>query len=146
MKTTPPCSGPQTKAILNTSNKFEQLILSIPKQPRFEQLLPLKKCLHIQVGLILLFGLLNIADGILTYLGLRYCEVAEANPILDVFSNTIGLGYSIMLIKSMVLASLLMLFLSRNTVNRCGSSLMLVAGNVLYFWVVGNNANLVLFS
>jgi len=147
MKTLTSLPKPRIKTLLPAqTGKLYPLGLNIPSIGNFAWLIPLRKCLHIQVSLILLFGLLNIADGILTYLGLRYCEVAEANPILDIFSHTIGLGYSIILVKSMVLASLIMLFLSRNTVNRCGSSIMLLTGNLLYFWVVGNNANLVLFS
>ena len=105
-----------------------------------------KTCMRAKAGLILLLGMLNISDGALTYYGLAYCDLVEANPVLDFFSPTLSLGYSILLVKIVILLPLLQIFLSRAIIQSCKSTLALMFGNLLYVWVVSNNANLILFT
>ncbi len=106
----------------------------------------LRSCIPLQAGLIVLFAVLNISDGMLTYYGLIYCDLVEANPILDFVSRAFGTGCSIVVIKALIVVPLAYAFISRSSIQRCRGTLVLIMGNLLYFWVVGNNANLILFA
>ena len=102
--------------------------------------------MRLQAGLIILIALLNIADGVLTYLGLTFYEVAEANPVLDVFSSRLGLGSAIIFIKAIIISGLVLMFIKRSCI-RCYTNITtLFLTNVFYLWVVGNNTDLILFN
>jgi hypothetical protein len=49
--------------------------------------------------LIVFFALLQVADGVVTYLGLGLASVDEVNPVLGVLIELFGLGGSITLLK-----------------------------------------------
>lgn len=96
--------------------------------------------------LIVLFGLLQIADGIVTYLGLSFANLDEANPALAPFVNYLGLGGSITLFKLAGLCFVLFLFLDRHRMNSPWITATLASSVGFYSWVVSNNASLVLGS
>lgn len=102
--------------------------------------------MRLQAALIIFIALLNIADGVLTYLGLTFFDVAESNPVLDVFSSRLGLGSAIIFIKAIILYGLILMFIKRSCY-RCYTNITtLFLTNVFYLWVVGNNTDLILLN
>lgn len=93
---------------------------------------------------IVLFGLLQIADGIVTFFGLKCAEVDEVNPILNFFADLIGLGYSITLLKLAGLAFILFLFFDRHKMKSRWITTTLGLAVSFYSWVVGSNMLLVI--
>ncbi|MGR8929985.1 MAG: DUF5658 family protein [Gammaproteobacteria bacterium] len=93
--------------------------------------------------LILLFALLHTADGIITYLGLRFDYVDEANPLLLFFAGTMGLGLSIFALKLLCLEFIAVLFFARRKMGSCWGTATLVGADAFYSWVVSNNILLV---
>ena len=93
--------------------------------------------------LILLFGLLHTADGIITYLGLKFDYVDEANPLLVFFAGTMGLGLSIFLLKLLCLEFIAALFVARRRMGSCWGTATLLSADAFYSWVVSNNIILV---
>lgn len=93
--------------------------------------------------LLVLFGLLHTADGIITYLGLKFTSVDEANPVLVFFADQFGLGYSITAMKLMCLAVIAYLFFGRRKIKSRLSTATLTGAVTFYCWVVSNNVFLV---
>lgn len=94
--------------------------------------------------LILFFGLLHIADGLVTYLGLSFAAVDEVNPVLNYFAGLWGLGLAITLLKLAILFVITYIFIGRHTIkNRLGTATLAWA-DTFYSWVVTNNFVLVL--
>lgn len=96
--------------------------------------------------LIVLFGLLQVADGAVTYLGLSFANLDEANPALAPFVSFLGLGGSITLFKLVGLAFVLFLFLDRHRMKNPWITATLASSVSFYSWVVSNNASLVINS
>lgn len=94
--------------------------------------------------LIALFGLLQIGDGIITYLGLDSFGLDEANPILRAVSGLIGLGGAIATVKLCGLAFITFLFLERHKMTSCWITATLASADTFYGWVLTNNISLVL--
>jgi hypothetical protein len=92
---------------------------------------------------IVTFGLLQIADGIVTFFGLSFASVDEVNPLLNVFVKLIGLGYSITLIKLAGLSFIGFLFYDRHKMKSRWITATLGASVSFYSWVVGSNVILV---
>lgn len=93
--------------------------------------------------LIVLFGLLQIADGIVTFFGLKCAEVDEVNPVLNFFAEQIGLGCSITLIKLAGLAFITFLFYDRHKMKSRWITTTLGLAVTFYSYVVGSNVSLV---
>lgn len=93
--------------------------------------------------LIMLFGLLHTADGIVTYVGLKFTDVDEVNPVLNFFSALMGLGFSIFLLKLICLSVIAYLFFTRRKITSCWSTATLASAVIFYCWVVSNNVVLV---
>ncbi|MGY6274986.1 DUF5658 family protein [Methylomonas sp. MgM2] len=97
----------------------------------------------INSSLILLFGLLHTADGVVTYLGLKFNLVDEANPMLVFFAGTMGLGLSIFLLKLLLLEFIAVLYFARRNMGSCWGTATLLSADAFYSWVVSNNIFLV---
>lgn len=93
--------------------------------------------------LIILFGLLHIADGIITYLGLSFDVVDEVNPVLNFFAEMLGLGFSITVLKMACLSVLIFLFYDRHKMKSRWITASLASAVTFYSWVVSNNVFLV---
>jgi len=93
--------------------------------------------------LLVMFGLLHAADGVVTYLGLRFTDVDEANPLLVYAADNFGLGLSILLLKLACLAVVAFLFTQRRRIKSCWSTAVLTSAVYFYCWVVGNNVLLI---
>lgn len=93
--------------------------------------------------LIVLFGLLHIADGVVTYLGLTFADVAEANPVLNYCADLIGLGYAIPLLKVGGLAFIVFLFFDRRKMKSRWITATLASSVAFYTYVVTQNVMLV---
>lgn len=93
--------------------------------------------------LIILFGLLHVADGVITYLGLSFDVVDEANPILNFFAEQVGLGLSITALKLACLSVLVYLFYGRRKMKSRWITTTLASAVTFYSWVVSNNIFLV---
>lgn len=94
--------------------------------------------------LIVLFGLLHVADGVVTYLGLRFFGLEEVNPVLNFSADAIGLGNSITLFKLGELAVVAFLFMDRHKMRSRWITATLASAVVFYGWVVTNNVALVI--
>ena len=92
---------------------------------------------------IVLFGLLQIADGIVTFFGLKLAGVGEVNPILNFFAEFLGLGLSITLIKLAGLAFIAFLFFDRHKMKSRWITTSLGLAVTFYSWVVSSNMILV---
>ena len=92
---------------------------------------------------IVLFGLLQIADGIVTFFGLKSAGVDEVNPILNFFAGYLGLGFSITLIKLAGLAFIIFLFYDRHKMKSRWITTTLGLAVTFYSWVVSSNMILV---
>jgi hypothetical protein len=93
--------------------------------------------------LIILFALLHVADGLITYIGLRFTSVEEVNPILTYFVHLLGLGCSITLLKLGILAVIGFLYIDRYKMHNGWGTFVLASAVSFYFWVVSNNVFLV---
>lgn len=99
--------------------------------------------LAINSALILSFGGLHVADGIVTYLGLTFAELAEVNPVLNYFSGLLGLGVSISLLKLVILGVIAAVFMARRTIRGHWGTATLAMAVMFYCGVVANNVLLV---
>jgi uncharacterized membrane protein len=106
----------------------------------------ISKISNINIFLILMFGLLHIADGAVTYFGLKFASVIEVNPILNYCAELFGLGCSITVLKFGILAVIGFLYYERHKMNSCLSTFTLVSAVGFYLWVVSNNVFLVVGS
>ena len=93
--------------------------------------------------LIVLFGLLHVADGVITYLGLRFAAVLEVNPLLNYFVQFFGLGCSITVLKLGIVSVIGFLYVERRKMHSCWSTATLASAVGFYLWVVSNNVFLV---
>jgi hypothetical protein len=94
-------------------------------------------------ALLVVFALLHTADGFVTYFGLKFTSVDEANPVLVFVAGIMGLGLSIFLLKLACLSVIAMLFSARRNLGNCWSTATLFSADAFYSWVVGNNLFLV---
>ncbi|AEG01539.1 DUF5658 family protein [Methylomonas methanica] len=94
--------------------------------------------------LIVFFGLLHIADGLVTYLGLSFAAVDEVNPLLNYFAGLWGLGLAITLLKLAILFAIAYIFLGRDTIKSRWGTATLAWADTFYSWVVTNNFVLVM--
>lgn len=92
---------------------------------------------------IVLFGLLQVADGVVTFFGLKFAQVDEANPVLNYFAGLLGLGLSISLLKLAGLAFIVFLFFDRHKMKSQWITASLGSAVSFYSWVVSNNVLLV---
>jgi hypothetical protein len=97
----------------------------------------------LNTSLILLFGLLHTADGIVTYFGLKFNYATEANPILVFFAGTMGLGLAIFALKLLCVEFIAWLFIDRRRIGSCWGTATLFSADAFYSWVVSNNILLV---
>lgn len=97
----------------------------------------------LNTALIVMFGLLHTADGLITYLGLKFTDVDEANPLLLLVAGSLGLGLSIFLLKLLCLSFIALLFFARRNLGNCWSTASLISADAFYSWVIGNNLFLV---
>lgn len=88
--------------------------------------------------LIASFGGLHVMDGIVTYLGLTFAELAEVNPVLNYFAGLLGLGISITVLKLAILAAIIVIFTGRRTIGHRGTAVLALAV-MFYSGVVINN-------
>ncbi|QPK64222.1 hypothetical protein IVG45_04425 [Methylomonas sp. LL1] len=96
--------------------------------------------------LIVLFGLLHVADGVVTYLGLNFTSVDEVNPVLNYFVELLGLGFSITLLKAACLSVLIFMFYDRHKMKSRWITASLMSAVTFYGWVVSNNVLLVVYA
>jgi len=96
------------------------------------------------VLLIVVFGLLQVADGVVTYLGLSLSGLEEVNPVLNFCAELMGVGCSIVLIKMAGLAFITLLFVDRHKVENRWITATLTMAVAFYSWVVTNNVMLVI--
>jgi len=94
--------------------------------------------------LIVLFGLLNIADGVVTYFGLSLFGLEEVNPMLNYCADSLGLGCSITVLKLAILCFIAFLFDNRRRMKSPWIAATLSSAVVFYGWVVANNLMLVI--
>ena len=92
---------------------------------------------------IIVFGLLQIADGVVTFFGLKSADVDEVNPVLNFFAEQVGLGLSITLLKLAGLAFIVFLFVDRRKMKSRWITTALGLAVTFYSWVVGSNVILV---
>ena len=136
-----PCNIPSISCSASESSDATPNSVALTQAKSYTPML-----MRLQAGLIILIALLNIADGVLTYLGLTFFEVAEANPVLDLFSSRLGLGSAIIFIKAIIISGLILIFIRRSCA-RCYTNITtLFLTNVFYLWVVGNNTDVILFN
>ena len=96
--------------------------------------------------LIVFFALLQVADGVVTYLGLGFANVDEVNPVLGILIGLFGLGGSITLLKLAGLAFVAFLFFDRHKMKSPWITATLASSVTFYSWVVGSNVILVVGS
>lgn len=96
--------------------------------------------------LIILFGLLHVADGVITYLGLNFTSVDEVNPVLNYFIELLGLGFSITFLKLACLSVLVFLFYDRHKMKSRWITASLASAVTFYSWVVSSNVLLVVYA
>lgn len=94
-------------------------------------------------ALLIVFALLHTADGFVTYFGLKFTSVDEANPVLVFVAGILGLGLSIFLLKLVCLSVIAMLYSGRRNLGNCWSTATLFSADAFYSYVVGNNLFLV---
>lgn len=94
--------------------------------------------------LLVLLGLLQMADGTVTYLGIRGDLVDEANPLAELCFKHLGLGCSITVVKLVGLAIIGSVFLRRHRFKRRHFTATLSLLVSAYSWVVANNVRLIL--
>lgn len=94
--------------------------------------------------LVVLFGLLQAADGIVTYIGLQSVAIAEANPFASCCFELLGTGVAITLIKLVALIFIIFLFLERRKLNNRWITGTLTSGVLFSSWVLLHNLALIL--
>jgi uncharacterized membrane protein len=94
--------------------------------------------------MIVLFGLLHVADGVLTYLGLSFTNVDEVNPVLNYFAGLLGLGVAITVLKLAILSVIALIFFDRHSIKSRWGTATLASADTFYSWVVTNNFILVI--
>ena len=94
--------------------------------------------------MIVLFGLLHVTDGVVTYLGLSFANVDEANPILNYVAGQYGLGIAITLVKLTVLLVLALVYFDRHSIKSRWGTAVLAWADTFYGWVVANNFMLIM--
>lgn len=99
--------------------------------------------LVVNTTLMLLFALLHVADGLVTYLGLTFTSVGEVNPVLNSVADIFGLGVSIFVLKLMCITVIAWIYRDRHKINSCWSTTTLMGAVGFYCWVVSNNIILV---
>lgn len=99
--------------------------------------------LVVNTTLMVLFALLHVADGLVTYLGLTFTSVGEVNPVLNSVADIFGLGVSIFVLKLMCIAVIAWIYRDRHKINSCWSTTTLMGAVGFYCWVVSNNIILV---
>jgi len=132
---------------LKANNRFQQSAANLPVEfhlTNFSPYHPQTSLRHAaNTLLIVLFGLLQTADGIVTYLGLRFASVDEVNPVLNFFAGEFGLGLSITVLKLVCLGVVAFLFFGRHKIKSRWSTTTLACAVTFYCWVVSNNLLLV---
>ncbi|MDT4331107.1 DUF5658 family protein [Methylomonas sp. MED-D] len=98
----------------------------------------------LNAAMLVLFGLLHIADGVITYLGLSFTDVDEVNPILNYFAGLVGLGLAITSLKVAILLVIAFIFFDRHSIKGRWGTATLVWADAFYSWVVTNNFTLVM--
>lgn len=93
--------------------------------------------------LIVLFAVLHVADGLITYLGLSFTEVDEVNPLLNYAAGILGLGRAIVLLKLIILSFIAAIFFDRCTIKGRWATVALMLAVVFYSGVVASNVMLV---
>lgn len=96
--------------------------------------------------MIVLFGLLHVADGVVTYLGLSFTSVDEVNPLLNYVAGQMGLGSAIFSLKLLILLVITSIFFDRHSIKGRWGTATLVSADTFYGWVVTNNCLLVIGS
>lgn len=96
--------------------------------------------------LLILLGLLQMADGTVTYLGIKGDSVDEANPVAEWCFEYVGLGCSITAVKLAVVALIALIFFRRRQLKRRFLTATLSLLVSFYSWVVANNMMLVFAS
>lgn len=130
--------------VASLTSSLQNLCLSARPPHRLVYGIKPKKLKYLlNTSLILLFALLHTADGIITYLGLKFDYVDEVNPLLLFFAGTMGLGLSIFLLKLLCLEFIAVLFVARRRMRSCWGTATLVSADAFYSWVVSNNILLV---
>jgi uncharacterized membrane protein len=95
---------------------------------------------NVNALMIVLFGLLNVADGVVTYLGLSVADVIEVNPILNYFAGLLGLGVAIVLLKLAILIIIAYIFFDRHSIQSRLGTVTLASADTFYGWVVFSNS------
>lgn len=98
----------------------------------------------LNAAMLVLFGLLHIADGAITYFGLSFTDVDEVNPILNYFAGLVGLGLAITSLKVAILLVIAFIFFDRHSIKGRWGTATLVWADAFYSWVVTNNFALVM--
>lgn len=93
--------------------------------------------------LIIVFGLLQAADGIVTYIGLKSITIVEANPFANCCFDLLGTGFSIALIKLVALMFVVFLFFERRKMKNRWITGTLTMGVVFSSWVLLHNVALI---
>lgn len=104
---------------------------------------PVRFKYFINTSLILLFALLHTADGVVTYLGLKFNHATEVNPVLIFFAGTMGLGLAIFALKLLCVEFIAVLYFARRNIGGCWATASLLSADAFYSWVVSNNILLV---
>lgn len=94
--------------------------------------------------LIAMFGMMQIADGIITYFGLSSFGLDETNPLLVLVAGFLGLGRAIAVVKLCGLAFITFLFFDRHKMRSHWITAALACADMFYGWVLTNNLSLVL--
>jgi hypothetical protein len=139
-----------SKDLLNDcpGNRQKIQVLAIPQSP----LAPLLNCFAGPLSrqrfacntvLIVLFALLHVADGFITYLGLSFTDVDEVNPLLNYAAGILGLGRAIVLLKLIILSLIAAIFFDRCTIKGRWATVALMLAVVFYSGVVASNVMLV---
>lgn len=131
-----------------TGKRYKAQVLAMPQSP----LAPLLNCFAGPLSrqrfacntvLIVLFALLHVADGFITYLGLSFTDVDEVNPLLNYAAGILGLGRAIVLLKLIILSFIAAIFFDRCTIKGRWATVALMLAVVFYGGVVTNNVLLV---
>lgn len=96
--------------------------------------------------LLVAFALLQVADGVVTYIGLQCSDIDEANPLASFCFEHFGLGASITVLKLLGLAFIAFVFVRRHRLNSPWLTATLTGVVTSYVWVVAQNLLLVLGS
>lgn len=137
---------------LNDHSRLNRHRVNLLALPQTTPLAPLLNCFSGSLSqqrfacntvLIVLFALLHIADGFITYLGLSFTQVDEVNPLLNYAAGILGLGRAIVLLKLIILGCIAAIFFDRCTIKGRWATVALMLAVVFYGGVVTNNVLLV---